>query len=144
MMTPRPAVLLAALLASACASAPGAVVAYDHILDPGQLFSAADWTSDVDAAVKAAGWLARAEEIKSHMNERGGWPAKLTDEDARWLGKETLRSYNVEAIARLSFYGQPAILLHVPAGANQHMPEGWRPRDDFFLVVGASAMPGAR
>ncbi len=140
----KPAMLAMALLTSACATASGASSAYVHIADPAQLFSAADWTADVDAAVTAAGWSARANEIRAHMNEKTGWPAKMSDEDLRWRHMSTLRQYNVEEIARLSYYGQPAVLLHVPAKANQHMPEGWKPKDDFFIVAGAQAMPAAK
>ena len=70
----RQTTLAMALLASACATSPGGGPGstYVHINDPEQLFSAADWTADVDAAVKAAGWSARAEEIKAHMNETSG------------------------------------------------------------------------
>ena len=51
-----------------------------------------------------------------------------------------VRNYNAVELARLSFYDQPAVLLHIPAAANRHMPEGWRPKEDFFIVVGAAAL----
>ena len=127
------------MTAGACATTPDAS-SYIHIADPEQLFSAADWTPDLEAAVTAAGWQDRAEIIKARMNEKGGWPANLADQDKRWFQKDRVKEYNAVELARLSFYGQPAALLHIPAAANRHMPEGWRPKEDFFIVVGAAAL----
>jgi len=128
------------LATAACATTP-ASGAYVHITDPGQLFSAANYTTDVDAAVKAAGWGDRAEAIKAAMNEKGAWPAKMKDESARWMQQDFVKGYNTVEIARLTFHMQPAVLLHVPAAANQHMAEGWKPASDFFIVVGQAAVP---
>ncbi|MEQ1780512.1 MAG: hypothetical protein ABMA14_04070 [Hyphomonadaceae bacterium] len=127
----------AALALQACATGP--VVSYKHIADPQQLFSAADWTPDLDAAVKVAGLADRIPEIQAHMDEKGGWPDKMKDADARWLQMRTIMKYNVEEIARLNFHDQPAILLRVAANANGHMPEGWKPKADFYIVVGTAA-----
>ena len=131
------AFVVAALVLQACASTPS--VAYRHIADPQQLFSAADWTPDLDAAVKGAGLADRIPDIQAHMDEKGGWPDKMKDGDARWLQMRTISKYNVEEIARLNYYDQPAILLRVPANANAHMPEGWKPKTDFYIVVGTAA-----
>jgi hypothetical protein len=130
-------VAVAALVLQACASTPA--VAYRHIEDPQQLFSAADWTPDLDAAVKSAGLADKIPDIQAHMDEKGGWPAQMKDEDARWLQMRTIIRYNVEEIARLIYYDQPAILLRVPANANGHMPDGWKPDADFYIVVGTDA-----
>lgn len=124
---------------AACASTP-ASGSYVHIADPGLMFSAANYTSDVEAAVKAAGWEDRAETIKGAMNEKGAWPAKMRDESARWMQSDNIKSYNTVEIARLTFHMQPAVLLHVPAAANQHMTEGWKPTSDFFIVIGSAAV----
>ena len=129
------------LATAACASTPGNG-AFVHITDPQQLFSAADYTADVDAAVKSASWGDRADAIKAAMNEKGGWPAKMKDESDRWLGGETVKSYRAVEIARLNFYDQPAVLLHIPAAANKHMAEGWKPANDFFVIIGKAGMPG--
>ncbi len=129
-----------AIAAGACATTPAAN-SYVHILDAEMMFSAADWTSDVEEAVKAAGWSDRSEIMKARINEKGGWPEKMKDQDARWFQKDRIKQYNVVEIARLSFYDQPAVLLHVPASANQHMPEGWKPAQDFFIVVGEAGVP---
>ena len=127
----------AALSLQACATMPA--VSYKHILDPQQLYSAADWTPDLDAAVKAAGLADRIPDIQAHMDEKGGWPVKMKDGDARWLQMRTITKYNVEEIARLNFHDQPAILLRVPSNANGHMPDGWKHTDDFYIVVGEAA-----
>lgn len=133
----------AAFVLQACATTPA--VSYLHIADPDHLFAAADWTADLDAAVKAAGWEQRIPDIRAHMDEKGGWPEKMKDGDARWFGKDMIAKYNVVEIARLSFYGQPAMLLQVPAIANGHMPDGWKPAADFYLVMatGAFTAPAA-
>ena len=130
----------AAIMLAACAST-ATNADYVHIINSEQLFSAADYTADVDAAVKAAGWGDRAEAIKAAMNEKGGWPAKMKDESDRWLGKDNVAKYNAVEIGRLSFYGQPAVLLHVPAAANQHMEDDWRPANDFFVVIAEAGLP---
>ena len=129
-----------ALAATACATTQ-ASSSYVHILDAEQIFAAADWTPDLDAAVKASGWSDRAEIIKARMNEKGGWPEKMKDQDARWFQKDRIKQYNVVEIARLSFYDQPAVFLHVPAAANQHMPDGWKPTEDFFIMVSEAGVP---
>lgn len=129
-----------ALGLAACASTP-ANSAYVHIADPEKLFSAANYSSDVEAAVNAAGWGDRDETIKAAMNEKGGWPAKMKDESARWLGKDNVTKYNVVELARLTFHDQPAVLLHVPAAANQHMADGWKPASDFFIIIGKDGVP---
>ena len=128
---------VAALALQACVTGPA--ISYRHIADPQQLFSAADWTPDLDAAVKAAGLADRIADIQAHMDEKGGWPDKMKDGDARWLQMRTIMKYNVEEIARLTFHNQPAILLRVPANANGHMPEGWKQTADFYIVVGTDA-----
>lgn len=128
------------MAAGACASTPASNT-YVHILDAEQIFAAADWTADVDAAVKAAGWSDRAEIMKARMNEKGGWPEKMKDQDARWFQKDKIKQYNVAEIARLTFYDQPAVFLHVPVSANQHMPDGWKPTEDFFVMVAAAGVP---
>ena len=130
----------AALVAGACATTPAAS-SYVHIADPEQLFSAADWTPDVERAVTPAGWQDRAETIKARMNEKGGWPKNLADQSTRWLQKDRVKDYNAVEMARLTFYGQPAVLLRIPASANKHMPDGWRPTEDFFILVGEAALP---
>ena len=94
----------AAFALQACATTPA--VSYLHIADPDHLFAAADWTTDLDAAVKAAGWEQRIPDIRAHMDEKGGWPEKMKDGDARWFGKDMIAKYNVVEIARLSFHDQ--------------------------------------
>lgn len=129
-----------AIVLQACASAPNDGLV--HITDPQQIFAAADWTDDLDKAAKSAGWGDRIPEIQAHLDEKGGWPAKMKDGEARWFQPETIKQYNVRQIARLSFYGQPAVLIVVPASANQHMAEGWKPAQDFYMVVAVTALLG--
>ena len=129
-----------ALAATACATTQ-ASISYVHILDAEQIFAAADWTPDLDAAVNAAGWSDRAEIMKARMNEKGGWPEKMKDQDARWFQKDRIKQYNVAEIARLTYYDQSAVFLHVPVSANQHMPDGWKPTEDFFIMVGEAGVP---
>lgn len=129
----------AIILAAACASTEPSGD-YVHITNSEQLFAAADYTADVDAVVKAAGWSDRAEAIKAAMNEKGGWPARMKDESTRWLGKDTIAKYNAIELGRLSFHNQPAVLLHVPAAANQHMEDGWKPASDFFIVIAEAGL----
>lgn len=131
--------LAAAIVLQACVSAPNDGLV--RITDPQQIFAAADWTDDLDKAAKAAGWGDRIPEMQARLDEKGGWPEKMKDGEARWFQPDTIRQYNVREIARLSFYEQPAALLVVPASANQHMPEGWKPTADFFLVVAATGLP---
>ena len=75
------------------------------------------------------------------MNEKGGWPEKMKDQDARWFQKDRIKQYNVAEIARLTYYDQPAVFLHVPASANQHMPDGWKPTEDFFIMISEAGVP---
>ena len=132
----------AAIALQACASAPDA--APSHISDPQQIFAAADWTDDLDKAAKAAGMAERIPEMQARLNEKGGWPEKMKDGDARWYQQSIIKGYSVREIARLSFYGQPAALVVVPASANQHMPEGWKPAEDFYVVVAAAGVTEER
>jgi hypothetical protein len=138
-MFKRLAFASAAIVLQACASAPDS--AYVNITYSEQMFSAADWTTDLDKAARAAGWGDRIPEMQARLNESGSWPAKMKDGDARWFEKDTIRKYNVREIARLSYYDQPAVLVVVPASANQHMPEGWKPAEDFFIVIGELGLP---
>lgn len=128
----------AAIVLQACASMPA--VSYVHISDPEQLFSAADWTADLDAAVKATAWADRIPTIQAAMNETGEWPANMKDGDTRWLQKEAISLYNVSVITRLTYYDQDAAIVYVPAAANRHMVGGWKPAKDFFIVVGSKAI----
>lgn len=132
----------AAIVMQACASASNAASA--HITDPQQIFAAADWTDDLDKATKSAGMGDRIPEMQARLNEKGGWPEKMKDGDARWFQQSIIKAYNVREIARLSFYGQPAALVVVPVSANQHMPEGWKPAEDFYVVVGAAGVTAER
>ena len=134
--------LAAAVVLQACASSPSEALV--HISDPQQIFSAAVWTSDLDAAAKAAGWGDRIFEMQAALDEKGKWPEKMQSGDARWFQQDTIKQYNVRVIARLSYYDQPAARLAVPASANQHMPEGWKPAADFFIVIGTAGLPTGR
>ena len=109
------------------------------------LFAAADMTPGLESALSAAGWGDRLEQVKAHMNETGGgWPKNLADVSTRhFQGEAALKRYNAEEIARLSFYDQDAVVLVVRAAANQHMTEGWRPMEDFFLIMAAGAVSKA-
>ena len=129
----------AALVLQACASTPND--GFVHIADPQQIFAAADWTEDLDKAAKAAGWDKRIAEMQAALNEKSAWPAKMKDGDARWFQMDVIRQYNVRVIARTSFYEQPAALLVVPARGNEHMPDGWKPATDFFVVIAAAGLP---
>ncbi len=131
-----------AIVLQACASAPNDGLV--HITDPQQIFAAADWTDDLDKAAKSAGWGDRIPEMQAHLDEKGGWPAKMQDGDTRWYQNSMIGHYNIREIARLSFYGQPAALVVVPASANQHMPEGWKPVTDFFIVIGTAGLPSGQ
>lgn len=133
------AIAAGAIALQACASAPSEKLF--HITDSEQLFSAADWTSDLDTAAKSAGFGDRIAYMQTHLNEQGGWPAKLKDGDARWFEKDTVRLYSFREVARLTYYDQPAALLVAPASANQHMPEGWKPAEDFYIVIGLAGLP---
>ena len=132
----------AAIALQACASASNAAPA--HITDPQQIFAAADWTADLDKAAKSAGMAERIPEMQARLNEKGGWPEKMKDGDARWRHQSIIKGYDVREIARLNFYGQPAMLVVVPASANQHMPEGWKPAEDFYVVVAAAGVSAER
>ena len=55
------ALIGAAMVMQACATSSAS--SYRHIADPEQIFAAADWTADVEAAVNAAGWADRKPEI---------------------------------------------------------------------------------
>jgi hypothetical protein len=33
------------------------------------------------------------------------------------------------------------VFLHVPAAANQHIPDGWKPTEDFFIMVSEAGVP---
>lgn len=134
--------LAAAIVMQACASSPSEALV--HISDPQMIFAAADWTVDLDNAAKSAGWGARIPEMQAALNEKGGWSAKMKDGEARHFQPDTIKQYNVRVIARLSYYDQPAALVVVPASANQHMPEGWKPAADFFIVIGTAGLPTGR
>lgn len=138
---------LSMLLTPACATGAGEPASANavKIHQTDMLFAAADMTADLEAALRIAGWGDRLEQVKSHMNESGGgWPKKLADGETRHFQGETqLKLYKAEEIARLSFYDQDAVVLVVRAAANKHMAEGWRPTEDFFLIMAADAVSKA-
>ena len=89
------------------------------------------------AALKAAGWGDRIDEVKSHVGENTAWPAALKNGDTRHFGAETIKTYRVEEIARFQYFKQDAVLLRVPAASNRHMGQDWRLDTDFFILIGA-------
>jgi hypothetical protein len=149
MKTFRPIALavasLAVLLTPACATGAAPVTNAVAIVDAGEIFSAADWTPDMEAALRAAGWGDRLEQVKAHMNESGGgWPKNLADGETRHFhGEAAMKLYKAEEIARFRFYDQDALMLRVPAANNTHMTEGWKPMEDFFIVMTARAVAKA-
>jgi hypothetical protein len=110
--------------------------------DPGAMFSAADLSSGLAEAVVAAG--VSVDEVGAHINQAGGgWPRSLRSQDSRQFNMNIICSYNLVEITRLSFYDQPVVLVRVPAATNQHVPGGWKQAEDFYMVLGAQAVPAS-
>ncbi|MFT3725210.1 MAG: hypothetical protein QM773_16685 [Hyphomonadaceae bacterium] len=59
----------------------------------------------------------RAEQLKTHLNEKTGSPAKTASEETRWRQQATIETDNVREVARFNYLDKAAVLLHVPAAA---------------------------
>jgi hypothetical protein len=132
------------LALAACASTPKA--AFEPwaatISDPGEIYSTLEWRPELVAALTSAGREKELDAIKAHYTEPG-WPAKLASFDARQDGRDTIRLYKVEVITQFRFNNNDAVLLHVPAKTNQHMPEGWKPKEDFYIAIRSTGVARA-
>ncbi len=129
---------LAMLITPACATGAAAgPVSAARIIEPGEIFALVAWPEEGDAALKAAGWGDRIDEVKSHVGENTAWPAALKNGDTRHFGAETIKTYRVEEVARFQYFKQDAVLLRVPAASNRHMGQDWRLDTDFFILIGA-------
>jgi hypothetical protein len=115
-----------------------------RITDPARIFAAADLSKEGEAALKAAGWKGDVEKVKTHMNEKGGWPPALANEETRHFQVDTLKDYHVEQLASYRYYKQDVVLLRVPASGNKHMAADWQLPEDFYIVASAKAIAPAK
>lgn len=104
------------------------------IVKPGDLYSTPEWSTDIDAALKAAGQGGRLEEIKTRSNEKG-WPTTMSDFDKRIELPEIIKAFKSHAIAKFKFSDNDVVMLHVSAAENGHMPDGWRPATDIYIII---------
>jgi hypothetical protein len=109
------------------------------ISDPGEMYSTWDWNKELENSLIDAGRKAEIETIKAHYTEEG-WPEKFKDFDTRIENPETIKKYRGEVIAVFPNGDTPLVVLHVPANQNGHMPEGWRPKEDIYVVIKQSAV----
>jgi hypothetical protein len=132
---------LAFLLLAACATGPDyAYKPYGaSISDPGEVYSTWSWGKEIEAGLIDAGRKDEIETIKAHYTEKG-WPAKFADFDTRVGNPDTIKKYRGEVIATFKNGDTPLVVMHVPAKDNGHMPEGWRPKEDIYIVVKQSAI----
>ena len=75
------------------------------IVKPGDLYSTPEWSTDIDAALKAAGQGGRLEEIKTRSNEKG-WPTTMSDFDKRIESPEIIKAFKSHAIAKFKIQRQ--------------------------------------
>jgi hypothetical protein len=104
------------------------------IVKPGDLYSTADWDAGMEDAIKAAGYGGRLDEIKARSNEKG-WPAAMSDFDTRIDSPDIIKAYQGYAIAKFRFSDNDVVMLYVPAAQNGHMPDGWRPTSDIYVII---------
>jgi hypothetical protein len=109
------------------------------IVKPGDLYSTPEWSTDIDAALKAAGQGGRLEEIRARSNEKG-WPATMSDFDKRIESPELIKAFRSHAIAKFRFSDNDVVMLHVSAAENGHMPDGWRPATDIYIIIRESGV----
>jgi hypothetical protein len=130
------------LVLAACAST-GPDLAYKpwsaSITDPGEIYSTWKWDSVIEAALVDAGRKDQIETIKAHYTEKG-WPANLAKFQSRTDNPGIVKQYKTESIASFMNGKTPLVVLRVPADQNKDMPEGWRPAEDFYIVIKQSAV----
>jgi hypothetical protein len=132
---------LAFLALAACATGPE--FAYKPwpatISDPAELYSDYAWGKDIENGLIDAGRKDQIETIKAHYTEKA-WPEKFADLNTRVASPDMIRKYQGEVIATFKNGDTPVVIMHVPASQNGHMPEGWRPKEDIYLVFKQEAL----
>jgi hypothetical protein len=109
------------------------------ITDPGEVYSTWKWDKDIEASLVDAGRQADIEAIKAHYTEKG-WPESFRNLKTRGANPDIVKQYRAEAIAAFKNGSTPLVVLRVPADKNKHMPEGWRPAEDIYIVVKQDAV----
>jgi hypothetical protein len=113
------------------------------ITDPGEVYSTWKWGKEIEAGLIDAGRGQEIETIKARYTEEG-WPEKLASFDARVDNPKIIKEYRAETIATFRNGDTPLVVLRVPADQNKHMPEGWRPAQDIYIVIKQSAVAGKK
>ena len=132
---------LAFLVLAACATGPD--YAYKPwgaaISDPSEIYSTWEWSKGIEDGLIDAGRKEEIETIKAHYTEKG-WPAKFASFDERADNQDTIKLYKSEVIAMFLNGDTPLVVLRVPAAQNKHMPAGWRPAEDIYVVIKQEAI----
>ena len=109
------------------------------ITDPGEIYSTWKWDKNIEGGLTDAGRAQEIETIKAHSTEKG-WPANLASGASRTKNPDIVKQYQAEAIATFRNGEEPIVVLRVPADKNKHMPEGWRPEQDIYVVIKQEAV----
>lgn len=107
----------------------GAYAGKCQIIDPGEIMSTYQLPdAELDRLRSQLG--DQTEVVLAHMNE-GVFPEGMDELDERMAAHDTLRRFKVKCVATLS---DGTTILHVRASKNKHMPDGFRPVEDFWMV----------
>ena len=128
---------LAFFVLAACASLPQG--AQPVIADPGEIYSTWSWNKDIEAGIIDGGHKDQIETIKAHSTEKA-WPEKLANLKTRAANPDIIRQYRGQVIATFKNGDTPVAVVQVPAKENTHMPEGWKPAEDIYIVIKQAAL----
>lgn len=125
---------LALLVLSACGTLSLPKSPEPIIANPAEIYSTWNWNKDIEAGVIDGGHKEEMEKIKAHSTEKG-WPEKFADYNTRIKNPDIIKQYKGEVIATFKNGDTPIAVVKVPAKQNTHMPEGWKPAEDIYIVI---------
>jgi hypothetical protein len=101
------------------------------LADPGEMYSTYKFSEEEGEKLTAAGMPeTMMSDISDHYNE-GSWPSAMNNLDSRLENTETIRMYKVFKVTEWD----GKCLLVIPAKPNTKMPEGFKPVQDFYMVI---------
>ncbi len=102
-----------------------------EITDPMQLFAGYLFSEKEEELVRNAVGAAKFDSVIANYQEIN-WPPRMVNLDERFQNLDKTKMYRVYLVTE---FPNDKVLLVAPKKRNKHMPEGYRPEKDFFMVL---------
>ena len=105
------------------------------IIDSGELYSTYIFTESEEEDIRAQVSASVMQEILDYHTE-DSWPRDIASLESRENNRPAISSYMAYQVAKTG----EKVILYVPARKNKKLPDGLRPKRDFYFVIGTEGV----